>query len=599
MFMKNSILKKLICALTVCILFVGVVPVSAEANTNTVSEAQSLIDSIVNYNLKESGAFSVQNWVDGSLTTNAGSSEWYILALSQNGNYDFSAYQAALKNYLNKNAVGSATSRQKYALAFIATGSADTYISSVMENSIGQQGIMSWIFGLHLLNNGYTSSAYTAEAVKQKLLGLQLADGGWAVSGTSSDVDPAAMAVQALAPYYKSDSAVKSAIEKALSMLSAKQLSTGDFASYGVPNPESTAQVITALSALGIDGENDDRFIKNGNTLFDGLRKYQLSDGSFCHKEGGSSSGTATVQTFYSLVSYIRMASGKTGLYILDNRNPSALPTVTPSTPGTSSGSTPSGEETPSQTQQPSNQVTHSEDSSQAVVNHTEIPEQSEEKAGEDVATNEDVVEKTESQSQKANSGKKKGNYKPWTSLIIVGLAVVACLVLYLAKKRNKKNFIAVLIAMVLAIGFVWVTDFQSTDEYYSGEGTAKENVIGTVTMTIRCDTVAGKSDSENIPENGVVLDTVEFEIEKDDTVYDILTEAAQKYNIQMENSGAEGMVYISGLNYLYEFDFGELSGWMYFVNGEASNVGCDEHILKDGDFIEWLYTCDLGKDLE
>ena len=117
--------------------------------------------------------------------------------------------------------------------------------------------------------------------------------------------------------------------------------------------------------------------------------------------------------------------------------------------------------------------------------------------------------------------------------------------------------------------------------------------------MTIRCDTVTGLSDSEYIPADGIVLKETEFVIDSDDTAFDILVEAARKYNIQMENSGAEGMAYIAGINYLYEYDFGEFSGWMYYVNRKAPSVGCDQYVLSDGDVIEWLYSCELGKDLD
>ena len=66
-----------------------------------------------------------------------------------------------------------------------------------------------------------------------------------------------------------------------------------------------------------------------------------------------------------------------------------------------------------------------------------------------------------------------------------------------------------------------------------------------------------------------------------------------------VEGEGAGGMVYVSGIGYLYEFDYGDLSGWMYRVNGETPSVGCAEYALSDGDQVEWLYTCDLGNDLE
>ena len=58
-------------------------------------------------------------------------------------------------------------------------------------------------------------------------------------------------------------------------------------------------------------------------------------------------------------------------------------------------------------------------------------------------------------------------------------------------------------------------------------------------------------------------------------------------------------MRYISGINYLYEFALGDLSGWIYFVNGESPSVSCDQYQLKDGDFVEWLYSCELGNDLK
>ena len=50
--------------------------------------------------------------------------------------------------------------------------------------------------------------------------------------------------------------------------------------------------------------------------------------------------------------------------------------------------------------------------------------------------------------------------------------------------------------------------------------------------------------------------------------------------------------VYIEGINNIYEFDCGELSGWLYKVNNESPGVGCSLYKLKDGDVVEWIYTC-------
>lgn len=636
--MKNNLLAKIICVLAVCLIVVGAFPYNAKGDINTVGEAKSVIDGIIDFKLKQSGESSVQNWLNDSLTANAGiSSEWYVIALSQYGNYDLSSYESALKTYLKNNTVYSATSRQKYALALIASGSCDSYIAAVLEDSIGQQGIMSWIYGLHLLNNGYKSNSYSLDQVKQKILSLQLGDGGWAISGTNGDNDVTAMTIQALAPYYAGDSSVKSAVDRALSLLSQRQLNDGDYSSYGVPNPESTAQVITALSSLGIDFAADSRFIKNGNTLIDGLKKYALSDGSFTHQQGGAANDTATVQALYSLVSYVRMSEGKSSLYILDKRNPSGL--ITNTTPDTGSqkgeslGSGSSSYENEgvnnSNTQQSSvsttgsaSGVSQSEENSISAPAKTETiektpePEKKSTETPKDKAftdtpesTPESTTASTDVNADSSDIGnksitngvanKKSVGYKPLAIAIIMVLGVISSIGLFIAKKRNKKNFIAIWLIVIIAIIIVIVTDFQSTEEYYGKSDIDKANPIGSVTMTIRCDTVVGKSDSEYIPKDGVVLENTEFEIEEGETAYDILIEAARLYNIQIENTGAEGMVYIAGINYLYEFDFGDVSGWMYFVNDESPSVGCDEYVLEDGDSIEWLYTCELGKDLE
>ncbi|MCR5332221.1 MAG: DUF4430 domain-containing protein [Lachnospiraceae bacterium] len=115
--------------------------------------------------------------------------------------------------------------------------------------------------------------------------------------------------------------------------------------------------------------------------------------------------------------------------------------------------------------------------------------------------------------------------------------------------------------------------------------------------MSIRCDILNGVADSDHIPADGCILDTTEFDLNEGETVYDILIEAAKKYSISVDHKGGSEIVYISGINYLYELDYGDLSGWVYKVNGELPSVGCAGYKLTDGDKIEWCYTLDLGND--
>ncbi len=164
------------------------------------------------------------------------------------------------------------------------------------------------------LNYEIPTGDVTREALVSAILEKQLANGGWAFSGSKPDPDMTAMAVQSLAPYYTKDTKVKTAVDQALNCLSEMQTSTGGYLSWGTVNSESCAQVIVALTALGIDPHTDTRFIKDGNSVLDALLAFQV-DGGFRHTMSGTLNGMATEQGYYALVSYARLKENKTSLY--------------------------------------------------------------------------------------------------------------------------------------------------------------------------------------------------------------------------------------------------------------------------------------------
>ena len=155
----------------------------------------------------------------------------------------------------------------------------------------------------------------TREALIQLILKMQLDDGGWALSGAKADPDITAMAIQALAPYCATDAGVRTAVEEALVTLSSRQNDQGGFGSWGSANSESCAQVIVALTALGIDPTADARFIKNGYSLVDALLSFYVDGGGFKHTHSGNRDGMATEQGYYALAAYYRLLEGKTSLY--------------------------------------------------------------------------------------------------------------------------------------------------------------------------------------------------------------------------------------------------------------------------------------------
>jgi hypothetical protein len=127
-----------------------------------------------------------------------------------------------------------------------------------------------------------------------------------------------------------------------------------------------------------------------------------------------------------------------------------------------------------------------------------------------------------------------------------------------------------------------------------------------TVTLSVRCDTILGnmnlldKEKWELVPDDGVIFATATVTAYEGESVFNVLQREMKRAKIHMEfmNTPIYNSAYIEGVNNLYEFDAGELSGWMYAVNGWYPNYGCSRYQLKSGDEIEWNYTCDLGRDL-
>ncbi len=469
--------------------------------------------SILDFKAAQSGA---DDWGERGLPELMGKGgEWYAIALAQSGGYDLSASRVALEDYVANTKVRSATTRQKLALTLLALGSESPFVEATLEDSIGQQGVMSWAWGLHLLNNGCTSPDYTADDCIKTLLDLRKADGGWAITGDTADVDATAMVLQALAPH-RDNEEVAAAIEVAVELLSRMQVNNGGFSSYGIENAESAAQVIIALCALGIDPA-DERFVKNGASPLDALRVFHLADGSYTHEMGGAYNENATGQAFLAEAAYARFKAGEGSIFLLDGDTvPGEMLTI--------------------------------------------------------------------------------WNWQVYAAAAIGGAAVILCIVLLLAGKRHPKNFLAVLILAAVLIGGVFLLDVQSAESYYTTAVT-KEDAIGSVTLTIRCDKVAGRA--VYIPADGVLLPETSFPIAAGDTVYTVLTDAARAHALHMEASGAQGLMYIHGIGNIYEFDFGDLSGWLYTVNGETYSVGVDQYALQPGDKVEFHYTLELGKDLD
>lgn len=264
--------------------------------------------------------------------------DWLIFGLARSGvkvpQKYFDAYyenvEAAVreKNGVLSDRKYTEYSRTVLALTAIGKNPADVAGFDLLKpladfEQVTRQGINGTIFALLALDSGNYEIPENPDAAVQatrqmyvdELLARALPDGGWTLTGGEPDVDITAMTLQALAKY-RDQADVTAAVERGLAVLSSLQEPDGGYVSWGSSNSESVAQVIVALTELGVPLD-DERFVKNGITVEDALLRFAQENGAFVHVRDGSGGddGMATEQAFYALAAIHRAETGETTLY--------------------------------------------------------------------------------------------------------------------------------------------------------------------------------------------------------------------------------------------------------------------------------------------
>lgn len=359
----------------------------------TVGQILEVAEALIEWKKEDMGSTADGFLINDAFLQLAGTTpgDWYPIGLGRLGVEDNqSGYLAVIEDCVQKRYddpsgakldAAKATEWHRISLAILACGGnpravgedrdgdgrkdldliADGTYDRVDENGngiVGRQGINGFIWALITLDSRFyevpEGGFYSRDDLILNLLSRQLKDGGWALTGTTSDPDITAMTIQALAPYYNSEKEylcageagtvsgkkVRSAVDEALAWLSENQLADGDFFSWGMPNCESTVQVIVALTSLGINIFEDPRFIKTGadglpNTLYDGLLKYRTESGGFTHSfvndaenpsaVAGQPNSMAGEQALYGLAAIVRSLNGDRRLYDFREEQSAAL----------------------------------------------------------------------------------------------------------------------------------------------------------------------------------------------------------------------------------------------------------------------------------
>ncbi|RXM72910.1 prenyltransferase/squalene oxidase repeat-containing protein [Clostridium tetani] len=332
------------------------VELEVKNDSNVVIPTESLLftvsnEKLVKEQIDKNLAYILKNVENPSLGTGKG--EWSILCLAR-GNYPVPKgyYDKYYKNVVKEvqNAKGNLHkvkytehSRLILGLASIGRDIKDVGGYNQLEKladfkTVIRQGINGPIFALialdthnyeiPIVNNVKVQT--TRDMLVQYILDKEIKKGkenagGWALYGETPDPDITAMAIQGLTPYYKGNPEVKAAVDRAISWLSSAQKDDGGYSSWGSINSESIAQVVVALTGLGINPHTDSRFIKKGNSAIDALLTFADPKGGFMHvKPGGNTNGgaaagvidgMATDQGTYALIAYDRFVNSKNRLY--------------------------------------------------------------------------------------------------------------------------------------------------------------------------------------------------------------------------------------------------------------------------------------------
>ncbi|MBQ1188246.1 MAG: S-layer homology domain-containing protein [Peptococcaceae bacterium] len=199
----------------------------------------------------------------------------------------------------------------------------------------------------------YTMAAYRQnrsaisdkeQALVQAVLDTQYPDGRWEEWGDS--IQTTSNMITGLAFYYDSDESVKAAVDKAITYLSTQQKDDGSFDAYGYGADSNTAaMVVIALAAAGINPDTDDRFIKNGISVYDNLLSYAYSDNSgFGYQDNQSDPwGSSTEQGFRALLAASQVMNTGKSFNVYDFSANSLTPGRATGIGEVSKPSTPSG----------------------------------------------------------------------------------------------------------------------------------------------------------------------------------------------------------------------------------------------------------------
>ena len=475
---------------------------------NTLMEAIDGLRTVpVEFLAAKHGALS---WLRANHTNPGVSSEWAVLALARAGIDDqpwYDLYLANLEAALTAgNVVTGSLDFSRVTLAVTALGedatafgTASQDLTAIFRTFSAAPTINAHIFALIALDaDGYFGDR---QQHKDAILAAQGTDGSWSLTASATPTeDLTAMALQALAPYYdggNGDLAVVSAVQDALDWLPPPNMIT---------DPESLAQVIVALTALGYDA---------GEYVVALMGFIDPTSGGF--RRAGMVNAITTEQAAHALVAYWRFMEAMDSLYDMNN---DAGP---PWTGGTMAVSR--------------------------------------------VALNNTIA---------AAEGRNQASYTTasWTAM---QNALTAARAVHDDAGATQIQVDAATNHLQAAINAL----------AFAGGGVGNGGQPARAVISVTDPGASGAQTS-------VFFAAQSFDLNPNETVYSLL----RRTGLTIVSTGSAGNQYVRSINGWGEFSDGPESGWMFRVNGIFPVQSAGQHVLRDGDRVEWLFSRNLGADL-
>lgn len=538
-------MKKAISA--VCIVILLAVQ-AAFSLTAASQEREDILSAAFGYFAKERGADSfLQGLSAGSSDRSAAC---YVRLYGRSGTDELlqSAKQRA-DELISSEGFVPPTELQRTAVLLSALGDCPREVidAAVYKNpDFDRQGFNAYIWGLIAANasglEAEEGATYTRESLAESIIERQLADGGFALFGESSDADMTAFAIDALVPL-KDIPDVSGAIGRAVKRLREMQQPSGAYLTMGVENCESTAQALVAFAAAGY-GIEDENFA----AAYGALLTFRREDGGFAHLADGKTNALATLQAIEALAALTLAERGE----LLFGE--------------------PKRENTP---------ASESEDNS----------------ATPEAPPADNIPETTDTLPENASNRGFGGVHIKLIISAVAGIGAVAACV-FAAVQKQKRLLICAAVCGVIS-GGVWLLDIKTADEYYAQSGGGDLSV----TLSVSCENALSNLDMIDeqitplsaIPQDGVIIGACTVSLETGETAFDALIYAAREKRIRVDYRSSVYGEYISGIGGVSEFGFGDMSGWIYRVNGEMPEVSAGAFALSDGDKVEFIYTCRYG----